>query len=165
MAIGTTIDDLNTVTSLTAQDKVPVWDAEASNEPTKKITAQNMANSMKSLANLPNTTEMNAAIEQSTATGGSNYFQSPDGTLIQWGRINSGALTSDSVTAVPISLSQSFINDTYSINAMINSAAPQQFSVSYSNVAVNGFRINVYSSGNFTNGAYLLWIAVGRWKA
>jgi hypothetical protein len=66
MAIGTTIDGLNTVTSLTAQDKVPVWDAEASNEPTKKITAQNMANSVKSLANLPNTTEMNAAIAAAT---------------------------------------------------------------------------------------------------
>jgi hypothetical protein len=67
MAIGTTIDGLNSVTSLTAQDKVPVWDAEASNEPTKKITAQNMANSVKSLASLPNTSEMNAAIAAATA--------------------------------------------------------------------------------------------------
>jgi hypothetical protein len=72
MAIGTTIDGLNTVTSLTEQDKVPVWDAEASNEPTKKITAQNMANSVKSLASLPNTTEMNAAIAQSTADMGNS---------------------------------------------------------------------------------------------
>ena len=68
MAIGTTIDGLNAVTSLTANDKVPVWDAEASGEPTKKITAQNMAASVKSLASLPNTTEMNTAIAQSTAT-------------------------------------------------------------------------------------------------
>ena len=67
MAIGTTIDGLNAVTSLTANDKVPVWDAEASGEPTKKITAQNMAASVKSLASLPNTTEMNTAIAQSTA--------------------------------------------------------------------------------------------------
>lgn len=67
MAIGTTIDGLNTVTSLTAQDKVPVWDNEAPGEPTKNITAQNMANSVKSLASLPNTTEMNNAIAQSTA--------------------------------------------------------------------------------------------------
>ena len=67
MAIGTTIDGLNTVTSLTTNDEVPVWDAEASGEPTKKITAQNMAASVKSLADLPNTTEMNTAIQQSTA--------------------------------------------------------------------------------------------------
>lgn len=65
---GMTIDGLNTVSALTAQDEVPVWDKEASGEPTRKITAQNMANSVKSLANLPNTTEMNAAIAQSTAT-------------------------------------------------------------------------------------------------
>lgn len=68
MAIGTTIDGLNVVTALTAQDEVPLWDAEASGEPTKKITAQNMAASVKSLASLPNTTEMNAAIAQSTAS-------------------------------------------------------------------------------------------------
>ena len=65
---GMTIDGLNTVSSLTAQDEVPVWDKEASGEHTKKITAQNMAASVKSLASLPNTNEMNAAIAQSTAT-------------------------------------------------------------------------------------------------
>ena len=67
MAIGTTINGLNVVTSLTANDEVPLWDAEASGEPTKKITASNLAASVKSLASLPNTTEMNTAIEQSTA--------------------------------------------------------------------------------------------------
>lgn len=65
---GMTIDGLNTVSSLTAQDEVPVWDKEASGEPTRKITAQNMAKSVKSLASLPNTTEMNTAIAQSTAS-------------------------------------------------------------------------------------------------
>lgn len=70
MAIGTTIDGLNSVTSLTAQDEVPVWDAEASGEPTKKITAQNMAASVKTLGSLVNTTEMNNALagKQNTLT-------------------------------------------------------------------------------------------------
>lgn len=63
---GMTIDGLNTVSALTAQDKVPVWDNESSGEPTRNITAQNMANSVKTLGNLVNTTEMNAAIAQST---------------------------------------------------------------------------------------------------
>jgi hypothetical protein len=63
-----TIDELNALTTLTAADEVPVWDSEESDEPTKKITASNLAASVKSLASLPNTTEMNAAIEQSTAT-------------------------------------------------------------------------------------------------
>lgn len=67
---GTTIDSLNAVTSLTAQDEVPVWDAEASGEPTKKITAQNMAASVKTLGSLVNTTEMNNALagKQNTLT-------------------------------------------------------------------------------------------------
>ena len=67
MADVFTIDDLNALAALTAADEVPVWDSEESGEPTKKITAQNMANSVKSLASLPNTTEMNTAIDQSTA--------------------------------------------------------------------------------------------------
>lgn len=62
-----TIDELNALTTLTAADEVPVWDSEESGEPTKKITASNLAASVKSLASLPNTTEMNTAIQQSTA--------------------------------------------------------------------------------------------------
>jgi hypothetical protein len=67
---GTTIDGLNSVTSLTSQDEVPVWDAEASGEPTKKITAQNMAASVKTLGSLVNTSEMNSALagKQNTLT-------------------------------------------------------------------------------------------------
>lgn len=67
---GTTIDGLNAVTSLTAQDEVPVWDAEASGEPTKKITAQNMTASVKTLGSLVNTSEMNTALagKQNTLT-------------------------------------------------------------------------------------------------
>lgn len=67
---GTTINGLNAVTSLTAQDEVPVWDKEASGEPTKKITAQNMTASVKTLGSLVNTTEMNNALagKQNTLT-------------------------------------------------------------------------------------------------
>lgn len=62
-----TIDELNALETLTAGDEFPVWDSEESGEPTKKITAQNMANSVKTLGSLVNTTEMNTAIAQSTA--------------------------------------------------------------------------------------------------
>lgn len=68
-----TIDELNALTTLTAEDEVPVWDIEESGEPTKKITASNLAASVKSLASLPNTTEMDDAIAQSTAYQSSNY--------------------------------------------------------------------------------------------
>lgn len=96
MAIGTTIDGLNAVTSLTTNDEMPVWDKEASGEPTKKITASNLASSVKSLASLPNTTEMNAAIAQSTAAasnvisvsvGNTQYVSSVSGGYIQFGKL------------------------------------------------------------------------------
>lgn len=66
-----TIDGLNALTTLTAGDELPVWDVEASaEEPTKKITAQNMAASVKTLGSLVNTNEMNSALagKQNTLT-------------------------------------------------------------------------------------------------
>lgn len=47
-----TIHELLALTGLTESDEIPVWDAEASSEPTKKITAQNFASSIKTLASL-----------------------------------------------------------------------------------------------------------------
>ena len=46
-----TIHELLQVAGLTASDEIPIWDAEASDEPTKKITATNMALSMMALSN------------------------------------------------------------------------------------------------------------------
>lgn len=64
-----TIEELLAATGLTANDLVPIYDAEAAQnvEPTQKITAAQLAAAVKVLANLVNTTEMNAAIQQSTA--------------------------------------------------------------------------------------------------
>lgn len=78
MPIGTTIDGLNAVTSLTTNDEVAVWDKEATGEPTKKITGQNLANSVKGLmpfdttpttgsTNLVTSGGIATAIAQSTA--------------------------------------------------------------------------------------------------
>ena len=41
-----TIDELLSLAGLTANDEIPVWDAEAADEPTKKITAANLASSV-----------------------------------------------------------------------------------------------------------------------
>lgn len=45
-----TIDDLLAIAGLTGSDEIPVWDAEATGEPTKKITAANLALSMMALS-------------------------------------------------------------------------------------------------------------------
>jgi len=62
-----TIKELLAATGLTANDLMPIWDAEAASnvEPTQKITAQQLAAAVKSLAGLPSTTEMNSAIATS----------------------------------------------------------------------------------------------------
>lgn len=63
-----TIHELNALTALTSTDELPVWDAEASGEPTKKITASNLSSSVKSLAGLQSATEVNTAVQQGIAT-------------------------------------------------------------------------------------------------
>lgn len=64
-----TIEELLAATGLTANDLVPIYDAEAAQnvEPTQKITAAQLAAAVKVLASLVNTTEMASAIQQSTA--------------------------------------------------------------------------------------------------
>lgn len=63
-----TIDDLNALTTLTATDEVPVWDSEESGEPTKKITAQQLAEAVKTLANL----QGNLTWDTTPTTGSTN---------------------------------------------------------------------------------------------
>ena len=56
---GLTIDGLNSVSAITANDEIPVWDAEAApNEPTKKITGSNLAASIKTLGSLLGTSDV-----------------------------------------------------------------------------------------------------------
>ena len=47
-----TIDELLAAVGLTANDEIPIWDAEATGEPTKKITAANLASSVAAIGGL-----------------------------------------------------------------------------------------------------------------
>ena len=57
-----TIDELISLGILTANDEIPVWDTEAAGEPTKKISAQNLAASVATLADLVGETELTAKL-------------------------------------------------------------------------------------------------------
>lgn len=54
-----TIDELLAAAGLTANDEIPIWDAEATGEPTKKITVQNFAASLAALLPLIQRVEVN----------------------------------------------------------------------------------------------------------
>ena len=81
-----TIDELLSMAALTANDEIPVWDAEAVDEPTKKITAQNFAASVKALAGLVGEAELTeqladkADVIVDTASGAIASF--PDGAAV-----------------------------------------------------------------------------------
>lgn len=56
---GMTIDELGSVSAITANDEVPVWDAEAgASEPTKKVTGSDLASSVKTLGSLLGTSDV-----------------------------------------------------------------------------------------------------------
>lgn len=81
-----TIDELLSLVGLTANDEIPVWDAEAVDEPTKKIKAQNLAASVKALAGLVGEAEFTEALADKasaivdTASGAIASF--PDGAAV-----------------------------------------------------------------------------------
>lgn len=63
-----TINELLAAAGLTANDEIPIWDAEAATyEPTKKITAQGFASSVKSLESLIASTDLDATPTQGSA--------------------------------------------------------------------------------------------------
>jgi hypothetical protein len=65
-----TIHELLAAAGLTANDEIPIWDAEATGEPTKKVTAQQLAAAVVSLANL--VTGVKGNTENSYRTGNVN---------------------------------------------------------------------------------------------
>lgn len=99
-----TIDELNALTTLTAADEVPVWDSEESGEPTKKITASNLAASVKSLGNLIGTDDLD-----STPTQGSNKAVTSGGVYT--------AIQQSTAIITQSSSTQMAANDTLQISA------------------------------------------------
>ena len=55
-----TIHELLQAAGLTANDEIPIWDADGTGEPTKKITAQQLAQAVVTLANLVSGVKGNA---------------------------------------------------------------------------------------------------------
>lgn len=174
-----TIDELNAITTLTAADEVPVWDSEESGEPTKKITASNLAASVKSLGNLIGAGDLDStptsgsnkavtsggvytAIQQSTATEANGSYKSPNGTLIQWGGLSGK-------TGDRISFPAPFVGDSPAVvlTPYYNSATTIRCVLS-ANPTVSDFLFTAYdtSTGAVSTSTTLQarWIAIGRWK-
>lgn len=73
--VGKTIDQLNQVTAITASDEIVVYDAEAGTgvEPTKKITGQNAAESLKNLGNMVDLSDIAPAYSASATYSVGDY--------------------------------------------------------------------------------------------
>ena len=171
-----TIDGLNALTALTAADEVPVWDSEESGEPTKKITASNLTASVKSLGSLIGTGDLDSAptsgsnkavtsggtytaIQQSAATGGSDYVKLPDGTMIEYGSASYAIATS--IKTYSIQFSQQFINSP--VVTVSTGAGGARVPVYAESIGKTGFEL-VFTAHSTTSTSWARWIAIGHWK-
>lgn len=80
-----TIDELLAAAGLTANDEIPIWDAEATGEPTKKITVQNAAASLAALSGQILTPSAAIAIPASGSSVSRNMSGlTSDHVLVRW---------------------------------------------------------------------------------
>lgn len=181
-----TIHELLALTGLTESDEIPVWDEEASGEPTKKITAQNFAAAIKTLASLLGTgdvvndltindptkvasqAEAYALAQKSIDTSGAQYVKFADGTLIQWGDYGSSSISATAVGSlymVTVALNITFpipFNTAPQVSIMQYGGYGAVFTSAFSSTGISSVDLARPTSGSITPNLH--WIAIGRWK-
>lgn len=143
---GMTIDGLNAVSTLTAQDEVPVWDKESSGEPTRKITAQNFANAVKSLASLIGTGDLAELLPTTDLATSALYRNS-----IGRGK-NLGAFTSDMSDDIKAGDFSGFgIGDTFKYGSRTHTIAHFDPDIACGDNISLGHHIAVVSDGGWSS--------------
>ena len=170
-----TIHELLALTGLTESDEIPVWDAEASGEPTKKITTQNFANAVKTLASLLGTGDV---VNNLTSTATDKPLSAAKGTALASKTILYSATSSTSLTPITegmsvtlsnslnnymfllIQLSTSESNGTsnrgvimvpaYSVDSNSHYAAQVGSTYGYIRLGNNSGNLRIYSFGGFS---------------
>ena len=113
---------------------------------------------------IPDLEEMIESLNGKLPYEGESYIKFPDGTLMQWGKVES---PKDGPSYGIIDFTVPFLNKNYSVLAtpIYPNANIQTFTVSIdknsTDKATAYFRTN--NSGNLT-GAFASWFAIGRWK-
>ena len=133
--------------------------------------AKNAADARANLG-VPSTSEMNAAIAQSTAfdSSGGGYCKLTDGTMIQWGRVSGIAFDNAASVSGTISLPYAYNtqNSYQVICTPVNTGDSRYaFRVAASPSGVDTINWTLYSGTNdaiTVNSRQFSWIAIGRWK-
>lgn len=144
-----TIHELLALTGLTESDEIPVWDAEASGEPTKKITAQNLAAAIKTLASLLGTGD----VVNNLTSGGTTVPLSAE-----MGKTLNDKLTTEAIKALLIPTSR--LDSTHDMNSVDIGVYLQSGSSMPSNapIGANNAYIVVLSVRN--NDRFQLWFSI-----
>ena len=157
------ITQLPASTTLASTD---VLAKETSGNTTQKITAQNIADSVKTLASLVDTTEMNAAIAQSTVSGSNAngaYVKFVDGTMICYNIISPFTFTANSTRTETHNFPAAFISAPV-VTLNINTTIPDKLSLSCYGVSTTQYVLNAVSTFSADQGPAVWMMAIGRWK-
>lgn len=166
-----TIKELLAATGLTANDLVPIWDAEAASsvEPTQKITAAQLAAAVKSLAGLPNTTEMNSAIASALQRSNITGQFTVNNSHVRNGTANAFLIGGLGILSFSLDIDSSLANNTilltfasalniqglYVMGALFNSTAAVATTASVWFERVNGATVvKYYQTSAPANGQY-----------
>lgn len=180
-----TIEELLAATGLTANDLVPIYDAEAAQnvEPTQKVTATQLAAAVKVLADLqgkltfdstPTSGSANpvtsagiaTAIQQSTASGSNangTYVKFVDGTMICYTIISPFLFTANSTRTETRNFPAAFTTAP-AVTLNINTTIPDKLSLSCYGVSTTQYVLNAVSTFSADQGPTVWMMAIGRWK-
>lgn len=107
--------------------------------------------------------ETDTAIEQSTTTGGTNYFQSPDGTQICYLYIRDFTFQPNTTTTKEYTFPKPFL-ESPAISMSVRTTIPNQLIASPYNTSGTGFTLEGVSTFSVAQNPWVAVIAIGRWK-
>lgn len=157
------ITQLPTSSTLASTD---VLVKETSGGTTQGITAAQFAAAVKALSDLVNTTEMNTAIAQSTASGSNangTYVKLIDGTMICYSIISPFSFTANSTRTETRNFPATFTTAPV-VTLNINTTIPDKLSLSCYGVSTTQYVLNAVSTFSADQGPTVWMMAIGRWK-
>lgn len=115
------------------------------------------------LADVYSKNQTDAIVAQSTATGGTNYFQSPDGTQICYLYIRDFTFQPNTTTTKEYTFPKPFL-ESPAISMSVRTTIPNQLIASPYNTSGTGFTLEGVSTFSVAQNPWVAVIAIGRWK-
>ena len=154
------IGNYATQTQLAAKQDVLTFDDAPEEDSDNPVTSGGIYNAIGSaMSNVYTKAETDSAIQQSTATGGSDYVKLPDGTMIEYGYASYNIATS--IKTYSIQFGHQFVD--IPVVTVSTGAGGARVPVYTESVGKTGFEL-VFAAHSTTSTSWARWMAIGHWK-